>query len=66
MKMAVFWDVASCILIAQCNIPQDSHPHIHCHENLKCHRVQDIQVQDGKFMVARRGCVGREVFRIVK
>jgi hypothetical protein len=38
--MAVFWFVAPCILVevyqtTQHYNPEDSHLHIHCHENLK-------------------------------
>jgi hypothetical protein len=39
---------------------------IHCHENFKSHKVEDIQVEDGKCMLVRTGYVGRgECFRIV-
>jgi hypothetical protein len=37
---------------------------IHCHKE---HKSQDIQVEDGKFMLVRRGYVGKgESFGIVE
>jgi hypothetical protein len=53
MKIVVFWDAEPCSLVDidqcfrgtyclhhhQCNIPEDSHLHTHCHENLKSHQV---------------------------